>query len=68
MGTSNSGIAGNTPQSIEDCHALLAWMLLLPAAHIRTNLASFYGGLLFVLERLVDVAHSKTVTCWSLSG
>jgi len=52
-----------TPKAIEDCHALLAWMLpqldKFPRARRFTLGSRIEDGLLFVLEKLVEAAYSK---------
>ena len=53
----------DTPKAIEDCHALLAWMLpqldKFPRARRFTLASRIEEGLLFVLEKLVEAAYSK---------
>ena len=53
----------NTLKAIDDCHALLGWMLpqldRFPRARRFTLGNRIEDGLLFVLKRLVEAAYSK---------
>ena len=63
MAKSDSNKTHNTPKAIEDCHALLGWMLpqldKFPRARRFTLGSRIEDGLLFVLERLVEAAYTK---------
>ena len=51
------------PKAVEDCHALLAWIIPkldgFPRAHRFTLGERIESGLLFVLERLIEAAYQK---------
>jgi hypothetical protein len=53
----------DTPRAIEDCHALLGWMLpqldKFPRARRFTLGSRIDDGLLFVPEKLVEAAYTK---------
>ena len=63
MSATEVGNKRNTPKAIEDCHALLGWMLpqldKFPRARRFTLGSRIEEGLLFVLEKLVEAAYSK---------
>src|SRR6056297_1421459 len=63
MNTTETGNKRDTPKAIEDCHALLGWMLphldKMPRNRRFTLGSRIEDGLLFVLERLVEAAYSR---------
>jgi hypothetical protein len=53
----------NLPKAVEDCHALLSWIIPhldgFPRARRFTLGERIESGLLFVLERLVEAAYAR---------